>query len=189
MIMFTPRASSACTSILAIAAIALSGCAAVENKATTSSEISTTPSSLAPEKEAFNPAPNPPPSITAKQPIGDVTLEIDTRGELGEILVDGTGRALYAFSKDRPNEPTCYDSCAQTWLPLLGKASPAGGVGINDAETGTVERPDGDKQVTYKGIPLYLYAGDKIDRDVNGQGLTLFGGQWYVLDKDGQPLR
>ena len=42
--------------------------------------------------------------------------------------------------------------------------------------------------MTYKGHPLYHYAGDKGDRDAGGQGLDLFGGEWHVLTKDGQPL-
>ncbi len=44
------------------------------------------------------------------------------------------------------------------------------------------------KQVTYQGHPLYHYAGDKGDRAAGGQGLDLFGGEWHVLTKDGQPL-
>jgi predicted lipoprotein with Yx(FWY)xxD motif len=42
--------------------------------------------------------------------------------------------------------------------------------------------------VTYKGFPLYQYAVDKVDRDANGLGLDMFGGEWHVLTKDGQPL-
>lgn len=49
-------------------------------------------------------------------------------------------------------------------------------------------RADGTMQATYKGHPLYRYAGDTGDRDANGQGLDLFGGEWHVLTKDGQPL-
>lgn len=175
--------------ILAAGVLTVSGCAAVENKDTVKAEESpTTSAAAAPRTNATAPAPNPPPRVEGKRPIGDATLEIADRGDLGVILVDGTKRTLYAFSLDTPNTPTCYDSCAETWLPLLSKSDPAGGVGINDAATGTVQRHDGDEQATYKGIPLYLYAGDQIDRDVNGQGLEMFGGQWHVLTGDGQPL-
>lgn len=186
--MVMPRALSAAVSILAVVGTALTGCAAVKNEKVGTGATSTG-SSTARRTAAASPAPNPPPRETNKQPTGDASLEIYDKRDLGEILVDGTKRTLYAFSSDRPNEPTCYDSCAETWLPLLGKGNPAGGVGINDAETGTVERRDGAKQVTYKGIPLYQYAGDKIDSDATGQGLEMFGGQWYVLTKDGVPLK
>jgi predicted lipoprotein with Yx(FWY)xxD motif len=181
----TKAVASAC--ILAAAAMAQTGCAAMENKATSGSSTSTE-TSVIPRTDATAPPPDPLPSETGRQPVGDASLEIYAKGNLGTILVDGTKRTLYAFSNDRPNDPTCYDACAQTWLPLLGKGDPAGGVGINDAETGTVERRDGTKQVTYKGIPLYQYAGDEIDSDAKGQGLDLFGGQWHVLTKDGVPL-
>ncbi len=93
---------------------------------------------------------------TQSRPIGDVSL------------------ARYAFSTDSLNDPTCYDVCAATWLPLLSEGKPTGGIGGN--------------QVTYKGIPLYLYAGDKIYGDANGLGLDIFGGEWHVLTKDGRPL-
>jgi predicted lipoprotein with Yx(FWY)xxD motif len=171
-----------------VSAVALSGCAAVESKETKSSTGTATDTSVVPRTDATTPAPNPPPTATALQPIGDASLEIHDRGDLGEILVDGSKRTLYAFSKDGKNDPTCYDSCALTYMPLLSKSNPAGGIGIDDASTGIVERRDGRKQATYKGIPLYLYAGDEIDSDAKGHGFELFGGEWTVLTKDGQPL-
>ena len=73
-------------------------------------------------------------------------------------------------------------------LPMLAKGNPAGGIGIDAGSAGTTPRRDGAKQVTYKGQPLYHYAGDQTDRDAGGQGLDLFGGEWHVLTKDGQPL-
>ena len=54
--------------------------------------------------------PNPIPSTNEIPPIGDVSLETDDRGDLGEILVDGAGRAVYAFTMDPMNDPTCYDA-------------------------------------------------------------------------------
>jgi predicted lipoprotein with Yx(FWY)xxD motif len=65
---------------------------------------------------------------------------------------------------------------------------PAGGIGIDVSAARITPRRDGGNQVTYKGHPLYHYAGDKDDRDAGGQGLDLFGGEWHVLTKDGQPL-
>jgi predicted lipoprotein with Yx(FWY)xxD motif len=168
---------------------ALTSCAAFENKEANSTATPSTETSVSsPRTKASTPAPNPPPSTNKIPPVGDVSLEIDDRGDLGEIIVDGTGRTLYAFSMDRPNQPTCYDACADSWQPVLGKGDPASGIGIDVAAAGTVPRRDGGNQVTYKGIPLYHYAGDKVDRDANGQGLDMFGGQWHVLTKDGQPL-
>jgi predicted lipoprotein with Yx(FWY)xxD motif len=179
----------ASTSILLVSAVALTGCAAFANKAATSSSTASSETSVsAPRTDASTPAPNPPPSTTGKPPTGDISLSVDDRGDLGEIVVDGAGRTVYAFSKDPANDPTCYDACAETWLPLLAKGHPGSGIGIEVAAANTVPRRDGGDQVTYKGIPLYHYAGDKADKDANGQGLGMFGGEWHVLTKDGQPL-
>jgi predicted lipoprotein with Yx(FWY)xxD motif len=181
------RASAVLTVITAIG-VALTGCGALENKEMSSSATSSTETSVVPRTDAVTPAPNPPPSTDQIPPIGDVSLDIDDRGDLGVIVVDGAGRSVYVFSRDRANDPTCYDACADTWLPLLTDSKPASGIGIDVAAAGTVPRRDGAEQVTYKGLPLYRYAGDKVDRDVNGQGLDMFGGGWHVLTKDGRPL-
>ncbi|MGE2726124.1 COG4315 family predicted lipoprotein [Mycolicibacterium pulveris] len=175
--------------ILAVCALALTGCAAFTNKAATSSATSATQAPVAaPRTDAQTPAPVPPPSTTGVPPTREVSLAIDDRDDLGEIIVDSTGRALYAFSADHPNEPTCYDACADTWVPLLAGGDPAGTIGIDVASVESVPRRDGGEQVTYKQIPLYRYAGDNNDRVANGQGLDMFGGEWHVLTKNGQPL-
>lgn len=183
------RTSVACAAIVATGAVAISACSAIENGETSSSAGATTETSVAaPRTEPTAPAPTPPPENNAILPTGDVSLGIDDRGDLNQILVDGSGRTLYAFSKDRPNEPTCYGECADTWLPVLDDGDPAGTIGIEVAAVQTVPRRDGGNQVTYKGIPLYRYAGDQVDRDAKGQGRDMFGGEWHVLTKDGVPL-
>jgi len=41
----------------------------------------------------------------------------------------------------------------------------------------TITREDGQKQTTYKGLPLYYFAGDKAASDANGQGVR---DVWFV---------
>lgn len=94
-------------------------------------------------------------------PVGPVSFALKEKGDLGTILVDVTGYTVYAFDREPDDQP---------------------------ASARTVARRDGAQQATYKGHPLYLYAGDRNDKDANGQGLNLFGGEWHVLTKDGQPL-
>jgi len=53
---------------------------------------------------------------------------------------------------------------------------------------GTIQRADGKPQVTYNGHPLYLFKGDKQPGDTNGEGLTAFGGTWYVLSSSGNQV-
>lgn len=175
--------------LVLVSAAALTACSAFANQAATeSSAAGETPSTVAALRTDATGTPTPVPSTDQIPPIGDVWLEIDDRGDLGPIIVDGSGRAVYAFTTDALNNPTCYDACADTWLPMLAKGTPAGGIGIDTAAAATTPRRDGTNQVTYKGHPLYRYAGDKGGRDTGGQGLDLFGGEWHVLTKAGQPL-
>src|SRR2546430_12753357 len=52
--------------------------------------------------------------------------------------------------------------------PVVGRPRASGGASSGDL--GTMARPDGRTQVTYKGHPLYLYVKDKDDGDAYGQG-------------------
>lgn len=171
----------------AVSIAALTGCAAFANNASSTSTTATT-TTTGPLKTDASTTPSPVPSNDRIPPVGEVALGIDDRDKLGEIIVDASGRTLYVFSKDSRNTPTCYDACADTWLPVLAKGDPAGAIGINVAAADTAVRRDGGHQATYRGQPLYRYAGDKINTDAKGQGLELFGGQWHVLTKDGVPL-
>ena len=102
--------------------------------------------------------------------------------QLGQILTDAKGRALYAFTPDTGGTSTCYGGCATSWPPLLATASPAGGPGVTASLLGTTKRTDGHMQVTYKSRPLYYYAADQKAGDLNGQGIL---GKWFVVGADG----
>jgi len=56
------------------------------------------------------------------------------------------------------------------------------------ADLGTVTRPDGTKQVTYKGHPLYRFIKDKDNGDAYGQGAKAFGSDWYALAPSGNKV-
>lgn len=171
----------------------LTGCSALANQEAREAASQATAQSettiAAPRTDATTPAPIPPPTDPAAQAIGPVSFQLAEKGDLGTILVDGSGYTVYAFDREPADQPTCYDACAETWKPVLAESDPAGGIGIDVAAARTVQRRDGAEQATYKGHPLYRYAGDSGDRDANGHGLDLFGGEWHVLTRDGQPLR
>ena len=120
----------------------------------------------------------------AEQPAQEATVRVADTG-LGEVLVDGAGRTLYLFDADEQGASTCYDECAANWPPLLDE-DPAAGDGADDALLGTIEREDGQTQVTYDGWPLYHWIGDEQPGDVEGQGVQ---DVWWVVAADGQPLR
>ena len=58
-----------------------------------------------------------------------------------------------------PGQP-CRALCAQYWPPVLTSGRPQAGTGVDQHALGTVMRPDGTQQVTYKGKPLYLFNDD-----------------------------
>jgi len=99
---------------------------------------------------------------------------------LGKILVSANGRTLYHDSSERKNVVKCVGACATTWPPLLVAtgAKPVAGPGVTASLLGIVKRPDGKLQVTYAGLPLYLFSGDLKAGDVKGQGEA---GIWHAL--------
>ena len=102
---------------------------------------------------------------------------------LGTILVDGAGRTLYLFTKDSPGTSTCTGGCLAAWPPLLGTAT--AGSGVDASLLGTLTRPDGKTQVSYKGMPLYYWARDTAPGQTNGQGVQ---GVWWVVSPQGTPI-
>ena len=108
----------------------------------------------------------------------------------GSVLVDGGGRALYAFTRERPGtRPACYGACAVAWPPLLTKGRPRGMPGVDQADLGSVRRRDGTRQVTLRGRPLYLYVHDTQPGQVTCQDVLEFGGRWLVLRGSGRLVR
>lgn len=90
----------------------------------------------------------------------------------GEVLTDSKGMTLYTFDKDAKGQSNCYDQCAKKWPPLTA-ASGAKAMGDFSA----VKRKDGSMQWAAKGMPLYLWQGDKKPGDTTGDGV---GGVWHV---------
>ena len=58
---------------------------------------------------------------------------------------------------------TCEGECLKEWQPLAAPAD-AQAAGYWDV----VDRPEGQRQWTYHGFPVYTYAGDKVPGDMNG---------------------
>jgi len=115
---------------------------------------------------------------------GPAALKLD-----GRYLVDSQGHSVYLFEKDEDGESYCSGACAAVWPPLETSTAPRGGAGVQEAELGTIERPDGDMQVTYHGHPLYYYAADASTPDnTKGEDVEQFGAGWYLVGAHGQPV-
>ena len=107
---------------------------------------------------------------------------------LGRILVDGSGRTLYLFEKDKPGRSLCSGACAGYWPPLLTAGKPTAKAGVKTSLLGVTRRGDGTTQVTYAGHPLYRFVQDTKPGQTNGQNLRLSGAEWYVLSPAGRKI-
>ncbi len=110
------------------------------------------------------------------------------KSRFGKIIVDGRGRTLYLFEKDRRRHSACAGACATYWPPLLTSARPVAGTGVKQRLLGTIRRSNGKKQVTYNGHPLYRYAEDTKPGQIKGQDSQAFGGGWYVVSPSGKKI-
>ncbi len=114
------------------------------------------------------------------------TVTVIETDQLGMVLADAEGRALYA-SDEEAADPSllCTDACEEFWEPLQAESEPTGGDGIT--ELGVAERPDGTTQVTHNGRRLYTFTLDN-PGEVTGEGLSdEFGGQtftWHAVSAD-----
>lgn len=102
---------------------------------------------------------------------------------LGKVLVDGQGMTLYVLSADGTNRSTCSAQCLQFW-----PAAAPGGTQKVSAATGHTTTPDGTAIATVAGHPVYAFSLDHKPGDVNGQGISEFGGTWYAASPTGQPV-
>jgi predicted lipoprotein with Yx(FWY)xxD motif len=100
------------------------------------------------------------------------------------ILTTKAGRTLYSLSVETNGHFTCTGSCLLTWHPLViaPGVKPTGPVRL-----GTVKRPDGRLQVTYKGKPLYSFGGDTKAGETNGEGIEDVG-TWHAAGSPKQPV-
>ena len=101
-----------------------------------------------------------------------------TVASLGKtVLTNNAGHTLYSLSVEKKGRFICTDrACLALWHPLVVRA---GTKPTGPAPLGTVKRPDGRIQVTYKGRPLYAFAEDKKPGEANGQGFKDVG-TWHA---------
>ena len=107
---------------------------------------------------------------------------------LGTVLVDARGHTLYLFEKDSRGMSACNTACVQYWPALTSRTAPRAGSGVKQSMLRLVRQHNGLRQVTYAGHPLYTFVGDKQPGQTTGEGLTNFGGGWYVVAASGQKV-
>jgi len=108
---------------------------------------------------------------------GGTMISTATVPGAGKVLVDGNGMTLYTLGSESSGTIKCTGSCAQSWPPVLltgGETAATAGSGVDASKLGTIDRPDGGTQVTYAGMPLYLWVGDTAPGQATGQGVAGF---------------
>jgi predicted lipoprotein with Yx(FWY)xxD motif len=109
--------------------------------------------------------------------------------KFGKVLVTKSGMTLYLFMADKNKRSACYGQCATYWPPLIKKGKLTAGTGVKAKLLGTTKRKNGQRQVTYKGHPLYRFKLDKKAGQVSGEGQKFFGGKWWVLNAAGAAVK
>ena len=107
----------------------------------------------------------------------------------GNVLFDGRGFVLYAFTKDPRSRSACSGACAAAWPPYVVSGKVRAGAGVKQSLLGTIRRANGSRQVTYAGRPLYFYVGDKKPRQILCQNVSEFGGLWLIVRPSGKLVR
>jgi predicted lipoprotein with Yx(FWY)xxD motif len=119
---------------------------------------------------------------------GHATVDTAHSALFGTILVNSSGMTLYMLTADTSTTSACTAACQAVWPPLTVTGAPTAGPGVNPSLLGTIPGPNGMRQVTYGGHPLYTFAKDTAAGQVNGEGINHFGGFWYVLNPAGNPV-
>jgi predicted lipoprotein with Yx(FWY)xxD motif len=118
---------------------------------------------------------------------------------LGKILVESSGFTLYAFTHDPRGKDTCLNAtasegystshCVEVWPPLITSGKPIANAGVKSSLLSSLRLPDGRKQVTYAGHPLYRYAPASERGETGYAGTKQFGGAWDALTAAGKLVK
>ena len=159
---------------LALAA-ALTGCGGSPGTSTTTPAPATSPATT-------SAAP------TATSPTAAAAVDLKTASSsAGNIVVDAKGISVYFFTKDVKDSGTsaCTGACLTAWPPVTSTSATPAAEGVTGT-VGTITTPDGAKQLTLNGLPLYYFEKDKNPGDVLGQGVN---DVWYLATPAGEMIK
>ncbi len=105
------------------------------------------------------------------------------RTSAGPVLGTASGRTLYVFVDDLLTKApsACTGDCAHDWVPMPAGRRITVRTGVS-GRVGTIERSDGERQLTMDGRPLYLFSGDRAPGDIRGNGV---GNLWWAMTPSG----
>ena len=158
---------------------ALAGCAGSPGTTSTTA-AATSPAASSPAATTAAP--------TASSPTAAAAVGLKTASSsAGTIVVDAKGMSVYFFTKDVKDSGTsaCKAACLTMWPPVTSTTATPSAEGVSGT-LGTIATPDGARQVTLNGLPLYYYAQDKKPGDILGQGVS---DVWYLASPAGDMIK
>jgi predicted lipoprotein with Yx(FWY)xxD motif len=167
---------SGTAAILAAGLMGLTGCGSGGTGTTTQ------PAAPAPVPTASSA----PASSPAAEPQGSVELKV-ADSKLGRIVVDAKGMTVYYFTKDVKDsgKSNCTGECIAAWPPVLAQSDSPKVEGVTGT-VGTIPTPEGKKQITINGMPIYYWVNDKAPGDTTGQDVNKV---WYVVAPNGDMIK
>jgi len=109
-----------------------------------------------------------------------LALEVLDGGDVtGLIITDVEGMAVYGTTGETVDNFVCTGDCFDVWIPVESDAT-AIAEELDPALFGSVLRPGGITQLTYAGVPLYRWSGDKEVGITGGAGIA---GTWFALSE------
>jgi predicted lipoprotein with Yx(FWY)xxD motif len=109
------------------------------------------------------PAPGPKQMRLETAPVGgtgaNATVLAVAMNDSASLFADASF-PVYTLSGDHGPTSVCQGQCALYWPPVLTSGRPQGGPNLPAHALGSIVRPDGSRQVTYNGQPLYLFIND-----------------------------
>jgi predicted lipoprotein with Yx(FWY)xxD motif len=179
--------SVAVATTLAVAALAVAGCGSSGSSSPGKTEASGYSSTGATSSSGSAAAATT--SSSAASSAGAGTAITTEHTKLGTVLAAGPKHlTVYLFAADKGSTSSCSGECAQVWPPVTTTSAPKAEGEAVAGDLGTITRPEGTKQVTYKGHPLYWYVSDTQAGDTTGQGVNGFGALWWVLSPNGSEI-
>jgi predicted lipoprotein with Yx(FWY)xxD motif len=179
--------SVAVATTLAVAALAVAGCGTSGSTSPGKTEASGYSSTGATSSSGSATAATT--SSSAASSAGAGTAITTEHTKLGTVLAAGPKHlTVYLFAADKGSTSSCSGECAQVWPPVTTTSTPKAEGEAVAGDLGTITRPEGTKQVTYKGHPLYWYVSDTQAGDTTGQGVNGFGALWWVLSPNGSEI-
>src|SRR6478735_2900654 len=114
----------------------------------------------------------------------DTLQLVDT--SLGKVIAGADGKVLYLYTPDGTAAVSTVPAAVlQAWPPVVVKAAPTVGTGLDQSKVSTGTQPSGAKWVRYNGHLLYGFTGDASPGDINGNGIS---GVWHAVNASGDAI-